>query len=76
MKYNNLKSIRTQRGITISELARRAKLNRITISNIENGKSNPTVSTVVAICKVLNKDPKEIFFSDCVYHEIQGEVNK
>jgi len=63
MMDNRLKEIRIQRGMTISELARRSELSRITISNIENKKSNPTQSTIVAISSALGKNPTEIFFS-------------
>lgn len=59
---NKLKMIRSDRGMSISELARRSGLSRVTITDIEKGIRNPTVRTVDAICRVLNKDPKEIFF--------------
>lgn len=62
MVSNKLKKARTERGMSVSELARRSNLSRITISKIENGLSNPTVATVSAICKELNKNPNEIFF--------------
>lgn len=73
MIYNKLKEVRLERGISISELARRAKLNRITISNIENRESNPTQTTIAAICDVLNRDPSEIFFTESVNRELQKE---
>ncbi|WP_342042832.1 helix-turn-helix transcriptional regulator [Bacillus sp. OTU2372] len=69
MKSNKLKEVRTNQGMSISELARRTNLNRITISNIENGYSNPTVKTVSIICKVLSKNPNDIFFNNNVNHE-------
>ncbi|WP_100400610.1 helix-turn-helix transcriptional regulator [Bacillus sp. FJAT-44742] len=71
MNSNRLKEARTKRGMSISELARRTKLNRITISKIENGLSNPTVTTVSVICKELSKNPSDIFFSNIVNHEEQ-----
>lgn len=69
MNSNKLKESRIERGISISELARRADLHRITVSNIENGYSDPSISTVSAICKVLEKSPSEIFFETFVNHE-------
>lgn len=73
MESNRLKEIRTNRGMSISELARRTKLNRITISNIENGHCSPTVKTVSVICKVLSKDPSEIFFRNNALRNVIGE---
>lgn len=74
MNNNKLKKIRTERGMSISELARRTNLNRITISNIENGYSNPTVTTVSVICKALAMDPNEVFFASGVNHDEQGSA--
>ena len=64
MNTNRLKEVRTERGMSISELARRSKLSRVTVADIENGFRNPTVKTIAAICRVLNKEPNEIFFYD------------
>lgn len=66
MIYNELKRIRTERGMSISELARRSGVSRITVSDIESGESNPTVKTIKSICKVLDKSPAEIFFTSNV----------
>ena len=62
MNYNNLKDIRIEIGMSIAELSRRSKVSRVTISKIENGESNPTIKTIVALSKVLKKSPNEIFF--------------
>lgn len=66
---NKLKEVRINWGLSISELARRSNLSRVAITNIENGESNPTASTINAICKVLEKSPTEIFFTRDVIHE-------
>ncbi|MGE8022103.1 helix-turn-helix transcriptional regulator [Peribacillus frigoritolerans] len=52
MVSNGLKKIRNKHGMSISELARRANVNRMTITNIENMKTTPNLDTVIAICKV------------------------
>lgn len=69
MNNNNLKVVRKERGISITELARRSNLSRITVSNVEKGYTNPTVSTVSAICNALDKNPNDIFFDVVVNHE-------
>lgn len=72
MNYtNNLREARLNRGMSVSELARRSGVSRVTINNIEQGYTNPTVSTVAAICKALNINPNEIFFNNLVNHEGQ-----
>jgi transcriptional regulator with XRE-family HTH domain len=70
---NNLKRVRMEIGISVSELARRTKLSRLTISNIENCNSNPTATTMKIICQVLHKSPSEIFFDQRVNRELQNE---
>lgn len=76
MNSNKLKYVRNKRGMSISELARRTNLSRITVSKIENGHSNPTVTTVSSICKALGKNPNEIFFNTFVNHDEHKEVTK
>jgi len=76
MVNNKLKEIRTKRGMSISELARRSKLSRVTISNIENGLSNPKATTVLSICKTLGKNPNDIFFNISVNQGEREEVKQ
>lgn len=71
MVRNKLKEVRLERGISISELARRTNLSRVTINNIEKGYSNPTQKTMLAICRELDKSMNEIFFTQYVNHELQ-----
>ncbi|MCK1994901.1 helix-turn-helix transcriptional regulator [Peribacillus muralis] len=71
MVSNGLKKIRNKQGMSISELARRANVNRMTITNIENMKTTPNLDTVIAICKVFEMKVDDIFFESCVNHELQ-----
>lgn len=71
--YNKLKEIRTERGMSVTELARRTNLSRLTITNIEKGLSNPTVTTVLSISNVLNKNPHDIFFTQNVNRDVQED---
>lgn len=49
----NLKKIRTQKGISQGDIARSLKVGRSFITNIENGKTNPTLATIAKIAKVI-----------------------
>lgn len=56
----NLKRIRTEKGITQIEVARRLNVDRSFVSNIENGKNNPTLSTITSLAKVLDVPSTEL----------------
>ncbi|MDP2704567.1 MAG: helix-turn-helix transcriptional regulator [bacterium] len=49
----NLKRIRKAKGITQGDIVRALGVGRGYISNIENGKMNPTLSTIAKLAKVL-----------------------
>ena len=49
----NLKRIRTEKGITQGDIVRALGISRSFVSNIENGKTNPTLSTISKLAKAL-----------------------
>jgi len=49
----NLKRIRTKKGISQGDIARTLKVNKSHISNIENGKSNPTLKTIAKLAMAI-----------------------
>lgn len=49
----NLKRIRTEKGITQGDIVRALGISRSFVSNIENGKTNPTLSTISKIASAL-----------------------
>ena len=49
----NLKRIRTKKGILQGDIARTLEVSRGFISTIENGKTNPTLSTITKLAKAL-----------------------
>ncbi len=49
----NVRKLRGARGISLGELAREAGISKSTLSAIEAGKANPTISTLWAISKAL-----------------------
>ncbi|TRW80302.1 helix-turn-helix transcriptional regulator [Mycolicibacterium sp. 018/SC-01/001] len=48
-----LRELRSERGLTLSELARRAGVGKGSLSEIEAGKRNPTIETLYALCAPL-----------------------
>ena len=71
MNTNNLRKVRLERGMSLSELSRRTKISRVTLTKIENGDTNPTIKTVTSICNVLDRSPNDIFFTNLVNQELQ-----
>lgn len=56
-----LKSIRSRAGMTVRELARQAAVSPSLISQIENGKSQPSVATLYTFSRLLNVSIDELF---------------
>ena len=58
---NNLKTIRVSKNITQSDLADVLGVDKSFVSNIENGKNNPTLSTISSLAKALGVTVDELF---------------
>ncbi|AIK38186.1 helix-turn-helix transcriptional regulator [Bacillus pseudomycoides] len=58
----NIKLIRTRNkaGLTQQELADRMQVTKSTISNWENGYSNPNLEKAIRLSDILNCDVKEL----------------
>jgi len=56
----NLKRIRTKKAISQGDIARELGVSRGFVSTIENGKTNPTLSTISKIAKALNVSTNEL----------------
>jgi transcriptional regulator with XRE-family HTH domain len=57
----NLKRIRTEKGISQSDIAKSLGVSRGFVSNIENGKRNPTLSTISRLAKAVDVPTEELF---------------
>ena len=57
---NNMKRIRTKKKMSQGDIARALEVDRGYISNIENGKKNPTLATVAKIANALGVSPDEL----------------
>ncbi|MGI5169823.1 helix-turn-helix domain-containing protein [Spirillospora sp. CA-253888] len=49
----NLRRARTGRGLSLSELSRRSKIGKATLSQLEAGAGNPTIETVFSLSRAL-----------------------
>jgi transcriptional regulator with XRE-family HTH domain len=56
-----LKEVRVRAGLTLRELARQADVSPSLISQIENGKSQPSVATLYTFSRLLNVSVDELF---------------
>jgi transcriptional regulator with XRE-family HTH domain len=57
---NNLKRIRTQKEISQGEIGRLLGVDKGFISNIENGKTNPTLTTIAKLAKAIGVSTNEL----------------
>lgn len=71
---NKVKEIRIKRGMSVSELARRANTSRQTIYAIEKGKTKKIDGVLMfAIADALEYDEREIFFEPNVTHGVHNK---
>lgn len=57
----NMRRIRLEKGMTQGDICRKLKLDRAYVSNLENGKKNPTLATIEKIAKALYAPIEEFF---------------
>jgi transcriptional regulator with XRE-family HTH domain len=53
----NLKRIRMKKDISQGDISRALKVHKGYISNIENGKVNPTLATIVRLAEAIDVSP-------------------
>lgn len=59
---NRLKEIRSEKGLSQSELAELVGVSRNTISSIETGQFSPTAKLALILCIALDRKFEEVFF--------------
>ena len=57
---DNLKRIRTEKGISQGDIARALEVDKSFVSNIENGKTNQTLATIAKIAKAIGVSVDEL----------------
>jgi transcriptional regulator with XRE-family HTH domain len=58
---DKIKSIRAKKGISQMELSLRSNLSQSFIANIEKGKKQPSVITLIRIADALEVNPQDFF---------------
>lgn len=56
----NLKRIRTEKGISQVEIAKSLGVSRGFVSNLENGKTNPTLATIAKLADAIGVNSNEL----------------
>jgi transcriptional regulator with XRE-family HTH domain len=56
----NLKRIRTGKGISQGDIVKTSGIDKAMISNIENGKTNPTLATIAKLAKAIGVSVGEL----------------
>lgn len=69
MLKNNLKALRSLKGLNQSETGRLVGVSRQTISSIEGGEYNPSISLVLKLSALFEVSVEEIFW-------IEGEEDE
>lgn len=59
---NNLKEVRTQKGMSQADLARLVGVSRNTISSIETGQFSPTAKLALILCIALDVKFEDLFY--------------
>lgn len=59
---NNLKQVRTEKGLSQQQLADMVGVSRNTISSIETGQFTPTAKLALILCIALDKKFEELFY--------------
>lgn len=70
----HLKKLREERGLSLSELARRSKIGKGTLSELEGGQRNPTLETLYAITTELGVPLSAALCPPAVHAEISGSA--
>lgn len=56
-----IRAIRSSKNMTQNDLAVECEFEKASMSRIESGKSNPTVRTLLKICRVLEVNIEDLF---------------
>lgn len=71
-----IKRLRARLGLTQDALAEKVQISPKYLSNIERGKENPTLDTLLRLARSLKVEPWEVFLLDHEYSDSQALRNK
>ncbi|MDT0445597.1 helix-turn-helix domain-containing protein [Streptomyces johnsoniae] len=69
-----LRELRTERGLSLSELARRSGLGKATLSELESGRRNPTLETLYALTTALRTHLTAVLAPATEHAEFSGSA--
>jgi len=72
---DRIKTIRTKKGVSQMDLSLRSNLSQSFIANLEKGKKQPSVLTLIRIADALNVNPQE-FFSESVDFDTKEQTKE
>ena len=61
---NDVRNLRTARGLSQQELARAMDVSRQTINSIETGRYTPSLPLAIALARYFGKAVEEVFHAD------------
>ncbi len=61
---NNVRTLRTQRGLSQGDLAAAMEVSRQTINSIESGRYSPSLPLAIALARYFQQPVEEIFDVD------------
>jgi len=70
-----IKTLRAGKGVSQMELSLRSNLSQSFIANLEKGKKQPSVLTLIRIANALNVDPQD-FFPEYVGSDTKQQVKE
>lgn len=76
---NIIKNMRNKQSLSQEELAKRTGLDRTYISLLERGKKNPSLLTILKICKAFDIHPSELMIKlekENILNNIEGDCDE
>lgn len=67
-----IRKVREAKGLSQKEISAMVNMDQSQYSKIENGKTDPTTSTLEKIAKALGIDVSELFVSDKIFKDINS----
>ena len=73
-RYDLLQARRKETGDSYGVIAKRARLSKNAVVNVIKGETDPTASTIRAVCRAMDLDPKYAFDFNLVKDEFHCAV--
>ena len=64
MKYSKIRKKRIEKEMPVPVISQKIGISKSYFYQIENGNKCPSIKVMKKVCKILDADPKELFFSE------------